>query len=70
MPKPMPDEPRCDVQGCGSFATYATQGDEVDVQGLGRPALPRINVCDRHMNWPHSEDAKRFALTPLYGNRK
>lgn len=28
---------------------------------LGRPAIAKLNVCTRHANWPHSDDAKLFA---------
>lgn len=52
----------CDVPGCGLLSALTTDGTEVDVQGLERPALPNINVCARHANWPHSDDAKVFAL--------
>lgn len=68
---PKADRARCDVYGCGSFASIGTDGTEVDVQGLGRPALKNINVCMRHSNWPHSEDAQKFALTSdVYKTRK
>lgn len=36
---------------------------------LNRPAVPNINVCHPHKNWPHSDDAKVFALTPVYQAR-
>jgi hypothetical protein len=62
MPAPQADPARCDVSGCGKVASYSTDGTEKDAQGLGRPALPGINVCAHHMNWPHSDDAKVFAL--------
>lgn len=71
MPAPKADPPRCDVLGCGNYATHYTDGTEKDSTGLGRPALKHINVCDRHMNWPHSEDAQRFALaSDSYKGRK
>jgi hypothetical protein len=70
MATPIADPARCDVPGCGKYATYCTEGDEEDGQGLGRPALARLNVCDHHANWPHSEDAKAFALSPLYQQRR
>lgn len=69
-PSPMADRPRCDVHGCGKFAVYCTDGSEADGQGLGRPAIPRLNVCDHHENWPHSEDAKAFTLSKTYQDRK
>lgn len=52
-------EPSCDVYGCGSLADLGTDGTEVDASG--RTALPNLNVCNHHANWPHSEDAKIFA---------
>lgn len=47
----------------------STDGTEEDVQGLGRPALPNINVCGHHTNWPHSLDAQMFATTDTYRKR-
>jgi hypothetical protein len=70
MPEPRPDPPRCDVNGCGKYATTSTDGTEEDAQGLGRPALARLNVCDHHTNWPHSDDARQFALSPTYQARR
>jgi hypothetical protein len=68
---PIADAPRCDLLGCGMPATSRTDGSEVDAQGLGRKALPNLNVCGRHTNWPHSEDAQRFALaSDVYRARK
>ena len=67
---PKADPPRCDVLGCGMFADLCTDGTEVDIQGLGRKALKNLNLCSRHMNFAHSDDARVFALTPLYQNRK
>lgn len=69
MPAPKADPPRCDLLGCGLYATVCTDGSETDVQGLGRPALPLMNVCDRHQNWPHSDDARVFALSDVYRKR-
>ena len=67
---PIADQPRCDVKGCGHYATKRTDGTEEDVQKLGRKALPNLNICDRHTNWPHSDDAQRFILdSPDYKNR-
>jgi hypothetical protein len=63
MPAPKADPPRCDVPGCGNLATHGTDGNEKDSQGLDRKALPNINVCDHHENWPFSDDAQQFALT-------
>lgn len=60
---PKADKPRCDLLGCGHYAVTCTDGSETDSQGLGRKALPNLNVCANHTNWPHSEDAQRFALT-------
>jgi hypothetical protein len=64
--KPIANEPDCDVPGCGHRAAYCTDGKEEDIQGLKRPAIKNINVCLHHMNWPHSDDAKRFVLTDAY----
>jgi len=63
MPAPIADAPLCDVFGCGRPATVCTDGSEADIQGLGRPALPRVNVCDRHKNWPHSADCQAWATS-------
>jgi hypothetical protein len=69
MPAPKADPARCDVYGCGIVADRCTDGTEKDV--LGRPALKNINVCAHHANWPHSEDAQKFALSSdVYKNRK
>lgn len=67
---PKADTPRCDLYGCGTYAFMCTDGTEEDVQGLGRPSIKNLNVCTRHTNWPHSEDAKLFALSETYRNRK
>jgi hypothetical protein len=69
MAAPKADPARCDVQGCGNTASMCSEGTEVDVQGLKRPAIKNINVCARHTNWPHSEDAKLFALSDIYRKR-
>jgi len=69
MPAPKADPARCDVLGCGMIATLSTDGTEKDAQGLGRPAIPHVNVCERHTNWPHSSDAQRFALGETYTAR-
>lgn len=53
--------PTCDVPGCGMPSDLVTDGKEEDVQGLSRPAIPKIAVCGRHHNWPHSKDATDFA---------
>jgi hypothetical protein len=58
---PKADPARCDILGCGMNAAFCTTGDEVDVQGLGRKAVPNLNLCDRHANWAHSQDALIFA---------
>jgi hypothetical protein len=63
MPAPKADPARCDLYGCGMIADTCTDGSETDVTGLGRKALPNLNVCFRHANWPFSEDAKTFAQT-------
>jgi hypothetical protein len=70
MPAPKADPARCDVHGCGLYAATSTDGTEKDAQGLGRPAVMGINVCTHHANWPHSDDARMFALSPLYQARK
>lgn len=64
MNAPIAARPRCDVPGCGMFATRCSTGKEKDAQGLNRSAVPNINICgERHSNWPHSEDARTFAAT-------
>lgn len=70
MPEPKADPPTCDVPGCGSLATQGTDGTEKDAQNLGRKAVPNLNVCDHHENWPFSQDAKQFALTRKTQERK
>lgn len=71
MAAPKADAARCDLLGCGMIAVTCTDGNEVDVQGLGRKAVKNLNVCSRHGNWPHSEDAQKFALTSdAYKSRK
>jgi hypothetical protein len=69
MGKPKADDPKCDVLGCGMKATLGTKGDEVDAQGLGRKAVPNLNLCDRHANWAHSSDAQTFTVTDTYRQR-
>jgi hypothetical protein len=61
--------PRCDVDGCSRDAVKSTDGAEVDVTGAMRPSVPGVNVCEHHDNWPHSEDARRFAASDLYKDR-
>jgi hypothetical protein len=68
MATPKPVSPKCDVFGCGHAAEYCTDGTEVDSQN--RKSTKGLNVCLGHMNWPHSEDAQRFALTDEYAKRK
>jgi hypothetical protein len=69
MAEPKAGAVRCDVFGCGMLATSCTDGTEEDEQG--RPALANLNVCSRHTNWPHSEDAQRFVITDTaYKSRK
>jgi hypothetical protein len=77
MPAPKADEARCDVPGCGALAVHCTDGTEEDIQAIERseltkrPALKNINVCTRHGNWPHSDDAKAWAATnEKYKTRK
>jgi hypothetical protein len=70
-PPPKADPPRCDLLGCGHFAVTCTDGTEVDAQGSDRKAIPNLNLCERHFNWAHSEDARQFANTSdIYKNRK
>lgn len=59
---PKASPPKCDVPGCGMVAVACTDGTETDSQGLGRPAIKNLNLCTRHPNWAHSEDAQRFVL--------
>jgi hypothetical protein len=71
MASPKADPARCDVLGCGMIAVTCTDGTEVDVTGAKRPALKNLNVCARHTNWPHSEDARLFAMvSDAYKQRK
>lgn len=63
MPAPRTDVPKCDVYGCSRDAVMSTDGTEIDSQGLDRPAVPNLNVCNHHANWPHSDDARTFALS-------
>jgi hypothetical protein len=70
MNAPITALPKCDVFGCGHLAVKSTTGSETDAQGLGRPALAKLNVCANHHNWPHSEDAQVFATTAAYRERK
>lgn len=45
-------------------------GTEIGIdEPMNRPAVPFINVDERHRNWPHSEDAQRFAATDAYKAR-
>jgi len=67
--KPINDTPKCDVPGCSHEAALSTDGTEKDSQGLNRPAVKNVNVCEPHLNWPHSEDAKAFTLTDAYKKR-
>jgi hypothetical protein len=70
MPEPKADMVLCDIAGCGRVAAHRTDGTEKDTHGEKRPAIPRLNVCNHHLNWPHSDDAATFALTPAYRSRK
>jgi hypothetical protein len=69
MGAPKADQAKCDVFGCGHLATIGTDGSEKDIQGLGRKALPSLNVCESHSNWPHSDDARLFAAGDVYRKR-
>jgi hypothetical protein len=70
MASPKADPARCDVFGCGMLATSCTDGTEDDTNprptsdGTKRAALPNLNVCDRHVNWPFSDDARAWAVGP------
>lgn len=72
MGAPIAGKVLCDVSGCGMPAVKSTAGDEVDSQGLNRPAIPKLNLCERHHNWAHSDDARAFASDPRspYADRK
>lgn len=70
MPAPKADPAQCDLHGCGRPASNYTDGSETDSQGLDRKAIPRLNHCAPHANWPFSDDAAAFALTPKYRARK
>lgn len=73
---PKADPPACDVPGCGTRAILCTTGAEEDKHprpsptGEKRKALPNLNICAHHENWPFSEDAQRFAATDIYRGRK
>jgi len=69
MAKPKADEARCDLVGCGMPATRSTDGTEADSQKSGRKAIPFINTCEHHENFPFSTDAQRFAVTDIYLKR-
>jgi hypothetical protein len=70
MPAPKADPVKCDLLGCGHLAHHCTDGTEKDSTGLGRKAVPNINVCLHHENYPFSEDAQRFAQSDQYKQRK
>ena len=67
---PKADVPRCDVPGCGSLADLSTDGTEKDSgvrrvsQGvdepLNRKSIPYLNLCNHHLGWAFSDDAKSF----------
>jgi hypothetical protein len=67
-PAPKAGAVKCDVPGCGMLADRSTDGNEIDEHpnpspdGTKRPSVKNINVCMRHRNWPHSDDAKKFAM--------
>ncbi len=62
MPAPKADPAKCDVPGCGALAETMTDGTEKDA--MGRPSIKSLNVCGHHHNWPHSDDAAKFAADP------
>jgi hypothetical protein len=74
---PKADPPLCDVPGCGALAETMTDGTEQDThvrrvgkdgegtnEPLNRKAVPSLNICATHHNWPFSDDAKAFAAAP------
>jgi hypothetical protein len=67
MGDPIPDKPACDVPGCGAVADQSSTGEEVD--HLERAAIPHINTCAHHINFPHSPDGAAFAATDKYRKR-
>ena len=72
MAQPKAKAALCDVPGCGRPADKCSDGTEKESNvepGTDpprerikepRPALPNLNVCNRHGNWPHSPDAKAW----------
>lgn len=60
---PKADPALCDILGCGMLATLYTDGTETDIQGLGRKSVPNLNLCGRHANFSHSQDAIIFAAS-------
>jgi hypothetical protein len=71
------DTPKCDVPGCGRYASFCTDGTEKDIavrggEPLNRKPLVNINVCAAHSNWPFSDDAKTWvaANAAIYEKRK
>lgn len=69
MGAPKADTPKCDVHGCNHEAISCSEGNEVDAQGLDRPAIPNLNTCAHHANWVHSLDATAFTVTDTYRKR-
>lgn len=70
MAAPKSDPPQCDVPGCGTLATMASDGTEQDTHVVGRVAIPNLNVCDHHRGWIFSEDARAFTINnPKYTAR-
>jgi hypothetical protein len=68
MTAPVSNQAICDAFGCGMPAVGSTTGIEVDA--AGRTAVPKVNFCARHPNWPHSDDAKVFAaISTVYKAR-
>jgi len=84
MPAPKLVPAQCDVPGCGMPAIMSTDGTEKDIakkrvtnkdgdtrdELLNRPAAKDVNVCDRHRNWPHSDDAHRFVASDDFKKQK
>jgi hypothetical protein len=72
-PDPITSKPNCDVFGCGHLSTHSTDGSESDshpdAKTLNRKSIAKINLCDHHSNWAHSEDAVAFSVTDAYRKR-
>jgi hypothetical protein len=72
MAAPKSDPPKCDLLGCGMPASTCSDGSERDTPenaGSSRTSVPGINTCDHHVNFPFSDDARRFAQSEVYQSR-